>query len=259
MQQEHQHTFGLGAGECGLGLLKEILSRQPDCHATLAQPPLLPWSSSDPARLIRERLARTRSARLVADCASFYLPYVEEAIAYQPEVRFICLKRPEREAISGLCQQLDRSFPRAINPWTIDIDGPWSHDFLWARSYPQWEIRSRFEGGLRYWNEYYERVDELCARYPENIRVWDTEQLTRPEGVREVLRFAGFPPEKQVLVQGQRKESQPWTPEEIDRPRPHRFPNPADPRRCVILVPYQGLIHAECEGVLKGDIQHSRW
>ncbi len=248
----------LGAGECGLSLLTGIFSRQPNCQAALAKAPLLPWKSDDPGRLIRARVERIRSkatADTVVDCAEFYLPYVEEAIAAYPEIRFVCLKRPMLEAMSGFCQQLDRTSPRAINPWTTDIEGGWSHDFLWGRSYPKWDSTSRYEGSARYWTEYYEEVDELCQRFPDNIRVWDTADLMDPAHMQDMLTFAGIPPESQVILQPRRKENDLWTEEDFDRPKPHYIPDPADPRRCVILVPYQGLIHAECEAGLK-ELEH---
>ena len=92
-----QIILGLGAGQCGTLLLAQILSKQPNTRVTHEEPPLLPWVKEPNAPGIRERLERilqTRRERWVGDVASFYLPYVEEAIRFDDGIRIVCLKRP---------------------------------------------------------------------------------------------------------------------------------------------------------------------
>jgi hypothetical protein len=65
-----------------------------------------------------------------------------------------------------------------------------------------------------------------------------------------MLDFVGIPSDRQVLVTGIR------TPRAIsipvaDRPLDPPRGNPLDPRRCVVLVPFSGFIHPQCDSSLK--------
>ncbi len=77
-------VLGMGSGRCGTLSLAQVLSRQPGVMFSHEAPPLLPWQREPGSNVIRERFARwrrTRQAAIVGDVASFYLPYVEDALA----------------------------------------------------------------------------------------------------------------------------------------------------------------------------------
>ena len=85
---------------------------------THQEPPLLPWTPDERTGGIRERLRRMLDARrepVVGDVASFYLPYVEEAVALEPSIRIVCLTRPREEVVEGFCRSLDGGFPFPVN------------------------------------------------------------------------------------------------------------------------------------------------
>jgi len=270
--------LGIGTGRCGLGSLAKVLNQQPDAVCSFDEPPLLPWrignAPSPPAplpkgegsfsdspvprvgegsveRVIRERFARFRlhgKARRLGDCASFYLPYLEDAIAQEPDIRIVCLKRPREEVVADFCQWLDQTMPLPTNHWAKQPAPGWHHDPLRTRTFPQYDTQNREEGIRLYWDEYYRRVDELIAKYPEHVRLFDThEALNTEAGLRELLSFVGIAPERQVLAVGTHVEGQP---DRRRRPRP-MSDNPMDPRRCVILVPFASSITPPCERALE--------
>ena len=184
----------------------------------------------------------------MGDVASFYLPYTEEAIRFDSGIRIICLKRPREEVVAGFCRFLDRSSRFPINHWASEPAPGWYHAPLWTRIFPQYETQDREEGIRRYWNEYYQRVEELLQRYPENVRLWDTEALTCEQGVREVLSFAGIPYGDQAIVTGQRPSfAEPGLPAGAPAPV-SRHLHPMDPRKCAILVPFGGFISMPEQG-----------
>jgi hypothetical protein len=53
----------------------------------------------------------------LGDCRSFYLPYLEVAIAVEPDIRVVCLKRPREEVVGSFCQWLDQTMPLPTNHW----------------------------------------------------------------------------------------------------------------------------------------------
>ena len=243
--------LGVGAGQCGLNLLAEILGKQPGSNFTLEQPPLLPWERRIAFPGIQERISRwkaSRSESIIGDVAAFYLPYVAEAIEYEPTVRLVCLVRPRDEIIANFCRHLDKVCPFPTNHWAENPAPGWYPDPLWTQTFPQYETQDRVEGIGRYWDEYYTRAGELQERFPEHFRIFDTEELTSDQGVRGMLSFAGFDADSQVVFTGKKPPAPSVVPSRGPMPR---FTNPLDPRRCVVLVPFSGFIHQECESALK--------
>jgi len=244
-------VLGIGTGRCGTASLAKILNEQPDAVCSFDEPPRLPWKHADGQRVLRERFARFRlhgKARLLGDCASFYLPYIEDAIAVEPDIRIVCLKRPREEVVASFCQWLDKTMPLPTNHWAERPAPGWHHDPLRTRIYPQYDTPNREEGIRRYWDEYYRRVGELIERFPEHIRLFDTyEALNTEAGQREMLTFVGIPAERQVLSVGTRVEN---PPDRRRRPRP-LSDNPMDPRRCAVLVPFASSITPPCERSLE--------
>jgi hypothetical protein len=124
-------VFGIGSGRCGTLSLAQVLSRQPGVMVSHEDPPLLPWDREPGDYVIRQRFARwrrSRQAAIVGDVASFYLPYVEDAIALEPAIRIVCLKRPREEVVQSFCQWLDRVQPVPTNHWALEPAEGWYHD-----------------------------------------------------------------------------------------------------------------------------------
>ena len=127
--RKQQIVLGIGSGRCGTLSLARLLNQQPDVQASHEEPPLLPWSGADAARVIGERFARMRRQReapILGDVASFYLPYLDEIIAAEPEVRIICLKRPREEVVASFCRWLDQvriSAPDTAVQWVTTPRG----------------------------------------------------------------------------------------------------------------------------------------
>lgn len=285
--------LGIGSGRCGTLSLAHVFDAQPGTRAMHENPPLLPWIPAPGRPVMEQRFVRWRrkwkDAEVVADVASFYLPYLEDALRQEPELRVVCLKRPREEVVESFCHWLDRIHPLAINHWARRPAPGWTHDPVWTRIFPQYDIDDREQGIRRYWDEYYTRVEELAARFPENVRVFAThDALNTEEGQRGLLTFAGYLPERQVLAVGVHhnrsdapiKNSRTRAPRLIPSPpAPARgypgqgeggltpspsgrgqgegsrngatAPDPMDRRRCVVLVPYTGAIEPECEDALK--------
>ena len=244
-------VLGIGTGRCGMSSLAKILNQQPDMVCSHEEPPLLPWHHADGQDAVRQRFARFRlhgQASLLGDVASFYLPYLEEALSAEPEIRIVCLKRPRKEVVASFCRWLDDAFPLPTNHWAKRPAPGWHHDPHWTRLYPHYDTPHREEGIGRYWDEYYTRVEAIAERRPENIRIFDTyEALNTETGMRELLSFVGVPPDQQVLAVGTRVERHP---ERRRGPRPVSG-NPMDPRRCAILVPFATSIVPPCERALE--------
>ncbi len=190
--------LGIGTGQCGLRALAAVLNRQPCVQSSYQEAPWLPWQRrQDARRVLAARFERfRRNARpgrlLLANCASFYLPYLEDVIALEPDVRVVCLKRPRGEVVAGFCRWLDENTPLPTNHWARQPAAGWHHEVNRTRIYPQYDTQVREEGIGRYWDEYYQRAEELARRYPQHVRVFDSAEVLGTEGgLGQVLGFAG--------------------------------------------------------------------
>src|SRR5208282_900901 len=106
------------------------------------------------------------------------------------------------------------------------------------------------EGIRRYWDEYYQRVEELRRRYPQQIRLFDTyEALNTPAGLQELLAFAGIAPARQIASVGTHVNDPPERPKR--RWARRSGGNPMDPKRCAILIPFATSIIPPCERALE--------
>jgi len=118
-----------------------------------------------------------------------------------PEVRIVGLKRPREEVVASFSRFLDEYNLFPTNHWAEEPAVGWFHEPLWTLSFPQYPIADRAAGIQRYWDEYYRQLGGLARRYPRNVRVFDMQEVLNTEaGQRDVLAFAGYPAEQQVLA-----------------------------------------------------------
>jgi hypothetical protein len=252
----------VGAGRCGLISFMGLLARQGGVSVSLEDTPLLPWKRASGDQVIRERFARfrrKRPAEVIVDTASFYLPYLADAIALEPDIRIVGLKRPRDEQVASFERFLDEYNTFPTNHWADDPVGGFSHEVLWTRTFPQYPIADRAECLRRYWDDYYQGLTELAQRHPQNVRIFDMHEVLNTAAVQaEALSFAGIPAERQTLRSGVRAHrvkptpARPQAKRTLSRGKPTWGMNhPLDPARCAVLVPYIGSILPQCEAGLR--------
>lgn len=243
----------VGTGRCGLVSAMHLLNRQPDTNITLESPPLLPWRRFPGDNQMSERLVRFRKKRhhaVIGDAAAFYLPYIDRAIAADPHVRIVALRRPREDVVASFARFLDEYTSYPVDHWAEEPAVGWSRDALWTQTFPKYDTADRANGIRKYWDEYDRRLNELIARYPEQVRGFDmNESLNTESGVRSLLTFAGYPVEQQVVDVGIRVTREKPVPKWTHAKRTSN--HPLDPGKCVILVPYGGFIHPPCEAALR--------
>lgn len=149
MVQASKIILGMGTGRCGTLSLAEILNGQPNTQVTHEEPPILPWDHEPNSGIIAKRFARMRrkrDAKFIGDIASFYLPYVEEIIKAEPDVRIVCLKRDKDAVVKSFCRWLDQAHPLPTNHWAKELPPGWHYEPNWSRIFPKYNIQSREEG-----------------------------------------------------------------------------------------------------------------
>lgn len=174
---------------------------------------------SRPASVVTyEKLQQMPKISLIGDIAYYYLTYVDELLAFDPEVVFVCIKRDREQTISSwlnksairrwptlwladwLKSRLTRTpFYTEYNYWQVHDGSRWKPDPVWDSCFPKFEASSKYEAIGMYWDYYYHVAEELEQKYADRFRVFDVTDLSHSEGQKQILSFIGIPEDKMVL------------------------------------------------------------
>lgn len=244
--------IGMGSGRCGTKTLARLLDKQPAAQVTHEQAPLLDWYSSHYKSRAEARLNRLldkRKAPFVGDVASFYLPYARSILQQFPNARLICLKRERAATIKSFCRWVDRVHPLKTDHWSENPQAGFFHEPNWTRIFPKYQVGDRAERIGLYWDEYYQRAEELSSEFEDRFRIVETETLSSTKSQAEILEFCGFAKNHHVVEEDAKANA-------IDSS--HASYAPAsfsaslnDPKRCVVIVPHGGSIDPGCDAALR--------
>ncbi len=166
-----------------------------------------------------DRLRVMPRVRLIGDIAFYYLTYVEQILARNPNVRFVCLKRDRTETVESwlvqasikrwrskriadrLAAWITREPFHESHNWWMEHDGSvWRPDPVWDKCFPKFAGPTLRQAVEQYWDYYYETTDALIARHPDRIRQVATESLNDPAVQRALLAYCGVAPEEMVFT-----------------------------------------------------------
>jgi hypothetical protein len=188
-------VLGLGTGRSGSTTLSYLLAAQPDTCFSHEHVPLIPWATQGGRRLdfhLQRMAILSRLFGCVADVSHWWLPKLEAVIRRFPELRAVVTRRDRQETIdSFLAIKAPGSAYKPINHWMVHDGSEYQHN-AWDICYPKFDANSLPQALGMYWDDYYERAKKLVNRYPENVRIFDIEQLSDPAGQFEILEFCGY-------------------------------------------------------------------
>lgn len=241
-------VIGLGSGRTGTASLSKMISSQQDaiCFHELnptgavfsgnPQPilntinefqgildggdhRLLAIDYSRPASLdTYQALQEMPRVRMIGDIAYYYLSYVDDILAINKNVRFVCIKRDRHETIESwlvksainrwpslwlsdrLKSLITRTpFHKTRNFWQQHDGSEFAPDPVWDSTFPKFEAASMREAIGKYWDYYYEHAEKLQQKHPEHFRIFPIEAMSSPEGQQTILRFIGVAEQHMVL------------------------------------------------------------
>lgn len=155
---------------------------------------------------------------LIGDIAFYYLNYVEDILAVNQNVRFVCIKRDKQQTVDSWMQKsaikrwrslwlADRlkslitrtPFHEGKNFWQTHDGSVWQPDPVWDKTFPKFEAASKREAIEKYWDYYYAKAEQIEARHPAHFRIFDISKLSNPDGQKEILAFVGVAEADMVL------------------------------------------------------------
>jgi hypothetical protein len=172
-------AIGLGSGRCGTVSLRDLLIHQG--FDAIHELKLMPWAPNYSLcdEILNEVFRRNDNS--VSDIGYYYLNYVEYIIKEYPTVKCICLKRDKWEVI--------RSFLKfsSNNYFSKPID---REENEWDQTFPTYDNVSKTDGLSLYWNEYYKTAEPLVEKFPNNIQIFDmNEVFNTKKGQKKLFEF----------------------------------------------------------------------
>lgn len=198
-------VFGIGSGRCGTHSLAKLLNLQKGFDVTheFGEKPALPWvySKEDFDFYFNETKLKHNSfpEKYFGDVSFYLLPYIKKIIFKNPSCKIICLKRDKESTIKSFELKTIKR-----NHWQ-EHDGSFFKKDIWDRCFPKYTANSNSitESKKRaiglYYDEYYSVAQNLEKRFPENIKIFDTDSLNSEHGITSILSFIGIPQDKMVI------------------------------------------------------------
>ncbi len=165
-----------------------------------------------------EDLKRMGKVDLIGDIAYYYLQYVDDILAVNRNVRFVCIKRDRTQTVDSWLSKsainrwrslwwADRlkalitrtPFHESKNFWQEHDGSIYQPDPVWDKTFPKFKAATKREAIEQYWDYYYAEAGTLEKRHPAHFRIFDIAELSHPEGQREILGFVGLPEKDMIL------------------------------------------------------------
>lgn len=182
--------IGVGTGRCGTKSLTKLLGIQEDTYASHERfGPRVRWNCPPnlwPYRLWLDTLRNDKD--IVADIGFMWTPhigtYLNWADKYDRKVRIIGLKRDVDETVNSYDKWKPNSDHWSYHGYRETLPDQWDH------CYPEFDTDSKRKGIRLFWHRVYNIIEN--ATDDERVRCFDTEDLNTEEGVRSILKFAGY-------------------------------------------------------------------
>jgi hypothetical protein len=188
--------LGIGTGRCGTVSLSDLLNKQEssffshELKIKIKKPTdyntPLSWECDEQAFDNAWNSILHYNGKYVGDVSMFWLPYLERLFNIADNLKVICLQREKQGVVNSYLKKTE-----GRNHW-MDHDGSYWDFCSWDKSYPNFKVETKEEALNRYWDYYYQLVDELIRKYPDRIRIFQMTDLNDEKKVRSLLEFAGF-------------------------------------------------------------------
>lgn len=182
--------IGCGTGRCGTVSLSKLLSGCTGVKVSHEMNPVLPWIVDENMLRDRMRFWESDVCQTVGDVAYYYLPYLEKIMKHFDDVKIVCMWRSRKEVVDSFMWKTQN-----LNSWA-DHDGTvWGISTKWDITFPKYPValESKRKAVVQYWDEYYEKINELKKKYPDNIKIFRIDALNTEAGQKKIFDFCGIP------------------------------------------------------------------
>lgn len=165
-----------------------------------------------------QKLQQMPRVRMMGDIAYYYLSYVDDILAVNQQVRFVCIRRDREQTVESwlvkaainrwpslwladrLKSWITRTpFHTSRNFWQQHDGTRYLADPVWDSTFPKFQAADMREAIGKYWDFYYAEAEQLAKRYSRHFRIFPIEAMSSREGQGDILDFIGVAESERVV------------------------------------------------------------
>ena len=133
---------------------------------------------------------------------NFYvLPYLELLINNFPYLKFICSNKSRKKTYNDVLSDITNEnnilfrlflFRKKFKNHFVNHNGrKWQKDYILDKCYPKFELDSLNSSIEKYIDLYYSEIKRIEKKYPNNLKVFYSDELDSKYGAKKILSFIG--------------------------------------------------------------------
>ena len=145
--------------------------------------------------------SRKKQFKVFGEVCFYVLPYIEILINNFPYLKFICTTKGRKNTYNDIITDITNEnnvllrlflFRKKFKNHFIKHDGKkWKKDYMLDKCYPKFELDS-LDGAIEeYIDLYYSNVKKIEKKYPNNLKIFYSDELQSNYGKKKVFSFIG--------------------------------------------------------------------
>lgn len=186
---KEQKIIVCGTGRCGTKSLKTLFEDSSYCIASHELKPILPWNFDNEEFEKRLELFKSVKSKYFVEVGPWYLNYLESFIKEIPDIKIIILIRDKHKVIPSYYEKLSNVQQHNFFNHKHTDD---SKEHVYEIGFPDYGDVELTEGLIKFYDEYYNKANQLSNKYPNNIFVCDVVMLNSVLGQNQIFKFCNF-------------------------------------------------------------------
>ena len=140
--------------------------------------------------------------KVFGEVCFYVLPYLEILINNFPYLKFICTTKSRQKTYDDIMADITNEnnfllrlflFRKKFKNHFINHDGKkWQKDYILDKCYPKFKLESLEQSIEQYIDLYYSNVKSIEKKYPNNLKVFYSDELQSKYGKKKIFSFIGM-------------------------------------------------------------------
>ena len=140
--------------------------------------------------------------KVFGEVCFYVLPYLEILINNFPYLKFICTTKSRKKTYNDIIKDITNEknfllrlflFRKKFKNHFMNHDGKkWQKDYILDKCYPKFELGSLDKAIEEYIDLYYSSIKKIEKKYPNNLKVFYSDELQSKYGKKKIFSFIGI-------------------------------------------------------------------
>ena len=139
---------------------------------------------------------------VTGDIGFYFLPYLELIINNFPYLKIISTKKSKKKTFTDVMNDIETNntlltrlfmFKKKYkNHWMKHDGSSWEKDYILDKCYPKFDTLNLEDSINKYIDMYISDLRQLKKKYPQNIKIFFSDELDSNYGKKKLLSFIGY-------------------------------------------------------------------